>query len=349
MRLTLPALLLLAAPALANDPAVVVRKSSDTTLDLVAGTETVAKYQFAGTVQVEKGEGTKPLAKPFFYPLVAPGGLAVTRSYPMKRNAPGETTDHFHQKSAWFCHGDVIAEGLALKEKSSDKRVHGIDFWAETPGHGRIVCVEVGAPGTVSGVHAYVPTRNEWRAPDGTKVLDESRTIHLVQLPAGYLIVLDIDLHASVCPITFGDTKEGSMGVRVSDAFRTQLKDGGTVTSSTGEVVKAPTRDNLVVWGKPADWHDYSGQVDGKPAGIAVFDAPTNQPRALWHTRAYGLMAANPFGRSASGFPAAKGKTDLVKLAKGDHLKLRYGVYTHAGDASAGKVAEAYAAFAKMK
>ena len=139
------------------------------------------------------------------------------------------------------------------------------------------------------------------------------------------------------------------MGVRVSDAFRTQLKDGGTITSSTGEVVKAPAKGTLSVWGKPADWHDYSGLVDGKPAGVAVFDAPTNPARALWHTRDYGLLAANPFGRAGSGFPAAKGKTDLVKLAKGDHLKLRYGIYTHAGDAAAGKVAEAYAAFAKMK
>jgi hypothetical protein len=201
----------------------------------------------------------------------------------------------------------------------------------------------------VSGVHAYVPTKNEWQAADGTKVLDEARTIHLVQLPAGYLIVLDIDLHASVCPITFGDTKEGSMGVRVNDTFRTLLKDGGTVTSSGGEVIKAPTKGTLSIWGKPADWHDYTGVVEGKPAGVAVFDDASNPVRALWHTRDYGLLAANPFGRAASGFPAAKGKTDLVKLAKGDHLKLRYGIYTHTGDASSGKVAEAYAAFAKMK
>lgn len=346
MRPVLPALLLFAAPAVANDPAVVIKKG-DVLLALVAGNEVVAKYRFAGEVQVEKGTGTKPLAKPFFYPLAAPGGLAVTRAYPMKRSVAGETTDHFHQKSAWFCHGDVIPEGIELKTKT--KGVHGIDFWAEAPGHGRIVCTEVGSPATVSGVHAYVATKNEWQAADGTKVLDESRTIHLVQHPAGYLIVLDIDLHASVCPITFGDTKEGSMGVRVSDAFRTQIADGGTVTSSNGEVIKALTKDNLTVWGKPADWHDYSGLVEGKPAGIAVFDAPTNPYRALWHTRAYGLMAANPFGRTASGFPAAKGKTDLVKLAKGDHLKLRYGIYTHAGDAAAGKVAEAYGAFAKMK
>src|SRR5205823_4007724 len=159
--------------------------------------------------------GTKPLAKPFFYPVNAPGAVPVTRAWPQERGKPGETTDHFHQKSAWFCHGDVIPEGVELKLKSADKRVHGVDFWAEGGNHGRIVCVEVGEPRQASASHALVPTRNEWRAADGTKVLDEERTIHLVALPAGRLIVLDVDLLAADHPVTFGDTKEGSMGVRV--------------------------------------------------------------------------------------------------------------------------------------
>jgi hypothetical protein len=36
-----------------------------------------------------------------------------------------------------------------------------------------------------------------------------------------------------------------------------------------------------------------------------------------------------------------------VKLAKGEHLKLRYGVYLHAGDVKEGGVAEAFKVFAK--
>ena len=60
-------------------------------------------------------------------------------------------------------------------------------------------------------------------------------------------------------------------------------------------------------------------------------------------------MAANPFGRARSGFPAMKGKTDLVKLAKGDHLKLRYGMLLHPGDAKEGQVAEYFQRFVKLK
>jgi hypothetical protein len=68
----------------------------------------------------------------------------------------------------------------------------------------------------------------------------------------------------------------------------------------------------------------------------------------MWHSRGYGLMAANPFGRDKSGFPDAKGRTDLVKLAKGEHIKFRYGLLVHPGDAKEGKVAECYETFAQL-
>ncbi len=100
------------------------------------------------------------------------------------------------------------------------------------------------------------------------------------------------------------------------------------------------------IWGLPSAWVHYAGKVDGKEVGVAVFDHPTN-PKASWHARAYGLVAANPFGRNHSGFPSQKGKEDLLKIAKGGEMKLKYAVYAHSGDAKSGKVAEAYEAFAK--
>jgi len=334
--------------AFAADDELVATKTP-TTVEFRAGKEVVTVYQYAGEVQLEKGDGKKLLAKPFFYPLNAPNGVQVTRGWPMVRGTAGEKTDHYHQKSVWFCHGDVIPEGLELKVKSSDKRVHGVDFWSETTGHGRIVCTDVGEPKAVSKSHASVTTRNAWQAPNGTAILEETRTLHVMMLPAGRLLIFDIDLHAAVCPITFGDTKEGSMGVRVNDSFRLEIKEGGTITSSQGGVAKAMAKDNLPMWGEIAEWHDYTGLIDGKTAGITIFDHPTNANKAAWHTRAYGLMAANPFGRAGAGFPAWKGKPELVKMAKGDHLKLKYGVYAHSGDATEGKVAEVYQQFAAMK
>jgi hypothetical protein len=298
------------------------------------GDKTLATYQYAGTVQVEKGEGTKPLAKPFLWQIVAPNGTPVTRAWPMDRANP-DKTDHFHQKSVWFCHGDVIPEGIDLKGK------HAVDFWSETPGHGRIVCTKL------TPQKNGLESQNEWQTADGVKILDEDRRVTCVEIVGGRLFTFECKLTASVCNITFGDTKEGSFGVRVNDAMRVELRTGGTVTSSDGTTASAPAKENLPMWGKFADWHDYSGTVGGKTAGIAIFDHPSNPSRAAWHTRAYGLMAANPFGRAKSGFPALKGNTDLVKLEKGKSTTYKYATFVHDGDAASGKVAEAYETFKK--
>lgn len=324
---------LIAALAPAADP--VSAKKIDGIIEFKVGDAVFTKYHVG-----------KDVAKPYFYPIAAPNGAVVTRGWPMVKGLPDETTDHVHQKSAWFCHGDVIPEGLELKERSADKRVHGVDFWAETPGHGVIACVEVGEPKQVSADHVLVPTRNEWRAPDGTKLLDETRVIHVHSLPAGRLIVIDVDLHATVCPITFGDTKEGSMGIRVNDSIRASKgkeSGAGTMVNAAGQ------KGEKEAWGQEAAWVDYFGPIAGKTAGIAVFDDPENMHKSAWHARGYGLVAANPFGRGKSGFPSRKGRDDLVKLAKGEHLKLRYGIYAHDGDTAAGHVTDAYKTFSSSK
>ncbi|MBN9121197.1 MAG: PmoA family protein [Planctomycetes bacterium] len=328
----------LPAFARADDVSIVVGKDA---VEFKAGSAVVARYAVAGSV-----------AKPYLYPVLAPNGTPLTRGYPVDK-APGDaTTDHIHQKSVWFCHGDVIPEGIELKVKSANKADKGVDFWSETkdkdgsPRHGKIKCVKVEKPVQHAKNHASVETHNEWFTPDGVKIMEEVRVIHFVDTKEGRLFAFDITLKAPVCPITFGDTKEGSFGIRVNDAFRPSQSTGATVTTAEGKTVVPPAKDNLPIWGYPTDWIDYSGKFEGKEAGIAVFDHPKN-PRANWHVRAYGLNAANPFGREHSGFPTQKGKTDLMKIAKGGEMKLRYAVYAHDGDAKTGKVAEAFAEFKK--
>lgn len=317
-------------------------------LNFRIGNRIVALYKFAGTVGFEKdATKTKPLAKPYFFPLIAPNGVSVTRPWPLLRGkVAGETTDHFHQKSAWFCHGDVIPEGLELKTKSADKHVKGVDFWSEAAGHGRIVTVTSPTDGTTAPGTVGVTFRLSWDTADEVAILDEERTLKLTKTAVGYRIDLESKLTPTKYDITFGDTKEGSMGIRIRDEFRATVKNGGgTITSADGTKVTSPAKDNLPLWGKLADWHDYSGTVDGKIAGIAIFDHPKNLHRAAWHTRAYGLMAANPFARSGSNFPGLKGNDALVKLKLGESLTLRYAMYIHDGDA--GNVAAAYAEYVK--
>ncbi|HKI34579.1 MAG TPA: PmoA family protein [Gemmataceae bacterium] len=318
-----------AAPA-PDGPGVVIKGSKDV-LEFRVGKEMVTRYHV--------GES---LAKPYFWPLTASNGAAVTRAWPMEPAGEGDSSDHVHQKSAWFCHGDVSAEGLEAGTAGK-----GIDFWSEEKGHGRIVCVHVGEPKNAND-HASVVTKNEWRTATGTKVLDETRTISLYALGESRLLVLDIDLKASVAAITFGDTKEGSMGVRVNDVIREAPPKGAK--GGAGRLTNADGKSGeKAVWGQHSKWCDYSGTLDGKEAGIAIFDDPANKAAAAWHSRGYGLMAANPFGRDKSGFPATKGQTDLVKVPKGERLNLRYGILVHPGDVKEGKVAEAFEKFVKLK
>jgi hypothetical protein len=156
------------------------------------------------------------------------------------------------------------------------------------------------------------------------------------------LLVVDIDLEARYVPITFGDTKEGSFGIRVNDLIREE-KGNGKIENAEGKVGEKDC------WGRVSAWCDYSGTIDGKKVGIAILADPANPYPSCWHVRGYGLMAANPFGRDKSGFPEMKGKTELVKLGKGEHLKLRYGLLIHPGDAKQGKVSENYDRFVKLK
>src|SRR5262245_36703400 len=310
-------------PARAADVSIAVGENK-TQVIFMLGRDEVARYHIGPSV-----------AKPYFFPMLAPGDLPITRGWPMVKGLPKESTDHVHQKSAWFCHGDVIPEGVKVVP-SSDKRVKGVDFWSEGKGHGIIACTDVSAKGNV------LTTTNEWLDSAGAKILDEKRTITLTAVEGGRLFAIDIVLTASVCPVTFGDTKEGSFGVRVNDQITLSAKgEKSALVNADGKSGES------AVWGMLSDWCDYSGEVDGALAGIAIFDYPKNASRAAWHSRGYGLMAANPFGRGVSGFPARKGTDDLVKLAKGESLKLNYGLLLHAGDAKTGKVAEAFRAFAK--
>jgi hypothetical protein len=285
-----------------------------------------------GDALVSKLHGGADGDKPYLWPLLAPGEVPVTRAWPMDK-AGAKSTDHVHQKSAWFCHGDVIPEGIPLAAKV--KGVEGVDLWAEGAGHGWIV------PWNVGKGEGTIDLGCLWQTSDHKTFMREERHISWRDLGDARLLVFDILLHADVCPITFGDTKEGSFGVRVNDQIA--VKTGqGTISNADGKT------GEKACWGYPSKWCDYSGTVDGKAVGITVFDDPANPYPACWHVRDYGLMAANPFGRNGSGFPAMKGRTDLVKMAKGDHLPLRYGILLHTGDAKTGRVAEHFETFVAM-
>ena len=210
--------------------------------------------------------------------------------------------------------------------------------------------MKVGEPKQVAKNHVSVETHNEWKTPDGVKILDEVRVIHFIETPEGRLFAFEITLKATVCPIAFGDTKEGSFGIRTHDSLRPLLKDGATITTADGKAFD-PRREEVATTCRSGATRPSGSTTRGrwtsKAVGVAVFDHPINPQGELARPR---LRAATRPTRSAANAADSRrrrGRPELLKIEKGGELKLKYAVYAHTGDVKSGKVAEAYEEFKK--
>jgi hypothetical protein len=260
-------------------------------------------------------------AKPILWPILGPTGKAMTRAYPMEK-VSGKKPDHIHHRSMWFTHGSV----------------NGVDFWGEEARHGTTQQREiVKAEGGKTGL---LVARNDWLGPDGKKLCEDERVLQFGGDADVRWIDFVITIRATQGEVKFGDTKEGSFGLRVADSMRVEAHRGGRIINSEGQSDDA-------AWGKPAAWVDYQGPVDGETLGIAIFNHPTSfHYPTRWHVRTYGLFAANPFGERdfAKNSKTAGGYT----LPAGKSLTLRYRVLFHQGDEKTGKVAQAFAEYARQ-
>jgi hypothetical protein len=264
---------------------------------------------------------THSVSRPILWPIVGPTGQPMTRAFPMDKTVAGEKTDHVHQRSLWFAHGSV----------------NGVSFWEEAPDHGtiqhrRFVTVR-------SGPQAVVETETDWPAPGAKKVCEDRRRLTFGADGDRRWIDFDITLVASVGPVKFGDTKEGTFGIRVAETITVDANHGGRIITSEGAV-------DDKAWGTRAAWVDYHGPVAGQTVGIAVM----NHPKSLrfptyWQVRPYGLFAANPFG--AHEMTNGKAPDGAYTLPKGESVSFYYRVLLHKGDEKEGKVADSYQEYEK--
>jgi hypothetical protein len=260
--------------------------------------------------------------KPILWPVIGPTGKEMTRAWPMREGNPEEKTDHVHQRSFWFTHGEV----------------NGIDFWAETAKERQGSIVHKDLVKASGGPVGTIVTRNDWLGPDGTQVLTDERTLRFAADTLTRTIDFDIVLTAAAGEVRFGDTKEGSFGLRIAESMRTDRKPPGKIITSEG-------LEDEKAWGKPASWVDYHGPVQGEHLGIAILNHPSSfRYPTGWHVRTYGLFAANPF--AAGDFSGQKLETSHT-MKKGETLTLRYRVIFHQGDEKQGHIAEAFAKYAK--
>jgi hypothetical protein len=291
-------------------------------IDVTIDGKPFTAYRFAG------------YRKPILYPVIGPGGAAMTRAWPMVEGVAGEPEDHPHHESVWFTHGVV----------------NGTDFWASHPRgvkpehrvENRIVQTEIVA--CTGGAEGCIETRDRWVKADGTVVCTDSRRLVFRGDGNRRTIDFQVTIHADHGPVTFGDTKEGTFGLRVPATLQT--KDAHGSRGAAGRILNSEGQRDAEAWGKPARWVAYWGPVDGKTVGLAVGDHPAN-PRhpAHWHARDYGLLAANPFGlHDFTGAPAGSGD---YTIPAGESRAFRYLVVLYEGDAESAGVEGLWRAWAR--
>jgi hypothetical protein len=237
------------------------------------------------------------IPRPYLAHVRAPGGTQVTRNHPPVEGRDATDHDTFHP-GIWLAFGDIS----------------GADFWRNKA---TIEHVEFVEKPTVDSRGGRFAVRNRYRQGDRT-ICEEVSRISILVRAAGYLVILDSEFTADA-EFSFGDQEEMGLGVRVATPLA--VKNGGRLANSDGGI------NEKQVWGKQAEWCDYSGTIDGRPLGILLVPDPGNFRRSWFHARDYGFVAANVFGRKAF----TGGEPSQVVVPKGQSLRLRYAVLVHAG------------------
>ena len=261
------------------------------------------------------------VSRPFLYPVVGAAGIPVTRNWPMGFKE-GEAKDHPHHRSLWYAHGSI----------------NGHDFWSESDRAGKTRHVEFRELAATSE-YGRIVAFNELVANDGSVVATDIRSMTFRNVPGGARTLdFEITIIASHGRLTLGDTKEGSMAIRLAPTMRVE----GPVAE--GQIINSRGITGGATWGKRAEWVDYFGPVDGRMVGVAIFDHPSN-PRhpTWWHVRKYGLFAANPFG--VHNFEGKERGTGDYVVEEGKSVTWKYRFYFHEGGHDAADIATQYEAF----
>ena len=268
------------------------------------------------------------IAKPYFHPLRSARGTVVTRGFPVVTNIPNEDHDEPHQRPMYFAHGDVNGFdfwGEAAYPKWSDHAVstfgrtvfRSLDEASGGADAGTLqVAFDLVAP---TGVIGREVQRYRFSGDEQTRIIDCSFSVV-----------------ATDRPMVMGDTKEGTFAIRVVKAL----------DSPPGRMVNADgAAGEKNIWGRQSMWVDDYGRVGDEEVGVAILDHPDNlHSPTYWHARAYGLLAANPFG--VSQFVRNRRRSGAYTIPVGTALVLRYRVFIHHGDPSHAGIADAYRSFA---
>lgn len=285
------------------------------------------------------------IKKPVLYPLRTSAGTVVTRGFPLEPR-PGERVDHPHHVGLWLNHGDV----------------NGFDFWNNSDAipakdaakYGTIVhrAIKSAKSGADKGELAVT---EDWTTPDGKTLLREDTT-YVFRGGAGLRSIDRITtLTALDQKVTFHDSKEGMIGMRVARELEQPSDKAEIFTDASGKATAVAKLDNTgvsgsytssegktgdAVWATRAPWTMLSGKIGSEPITLAILDHPKNPTHpTYWHARGYGLFAANPFGAKA--YTDGKVETNF-SLERGQSVTLKHRVLILSGPTTADQVGAQY-------
>jgi hypothetical protein len=271
-------------------------------------------------------------SKAFLQPLRDPHGIIVTRGIQVGNVIPPEH-EHDpalepHQRAMYFAHGDIDGNSFWIEEAFSKYYKHDAAVK-----YGRMVfrTLDQMQSGPSSGI---IRATYDLEGPDHKPFAQETQEYKFSGDKEQRVIDCDFVIKAGTQPVHFGDTKEGTFGIRLTPEL--DAPKGSMVNSEGGH-------GEAQVWGKRANWVD--GVIDGQELGVAVLDAPDSfRHPTYWHARGYGLLAANPFGLSY--FLNDPKQNGGYTLPAGKTVKFRYRVLIHDGSYKDAHIAEKYTQYA---
>ncbi len=265
--------------------------------------------------------------KPVLYPVMTSEGTEITRGYPLKPRA-GERVDHPHHIGIWFNYGDV----------------DGFDFWNNSEaipadkksGYGTVKHMKINQLKEGNG-EAMMVTTESWIDPLGKELISEKTDYHFIAKGKTRIIDRVSTLTATSKTVSMKDNKEGMIAIRVARQLELPSKDEVIMTDAQGNptTVKKMSNDGVTgsyrssegikddaVWSTRAKWMDLNGIIGSEKIAVVICDHPKNQSYpTYWHSRGYGLFAANPLGWSVF----TKGKETLnYSIPAGKSSTFRY-------------------------
>jgi len=293
-----------------------VVKEADKKVDVMIGGKLFTSYIWPDNVM-----------KPVLYPVMTSEGTEITRGYPLKPRA-GERVDHPHHIGIWFNYGDV----------------DGFDFWNNSEaipadkksGYGTVKHIKINQLKEGNG-EATMVTTESWIDPSGKELISEKTEYHFIAKGQTRIIDRVSTLTATGKTVSMKDNKEGMIAIRVARQLELPSKDEVIMTDAQGNptTVKKMSNEGVsgsyrssegikddAVWSTRAKWMDLNGIIGSEKIAVVICDHPKNQSYpTYWHSRGYGLFAANPLGWSVF----TKGKETLnYSIPAGKSSTFRY-------------------------